>query len=77
LDFAKRNATLVLWDINEEQNKKTLDKLHSINYYDVHLYTVDVSSKTELETTALKVKEQVGQVYLVIMAGNLYLNFFL
>jgi hypothetical protein len=59
-------------DINEEQNKKTLQQLHSINFYDVHLYTVDLSNKNELEKTFTKVKEQVGQVYLVIMAGKIH-----
>ena len=76
MDFAKRNATLILWDINEEENKKTLEQLHSINYYDVHIYTVDVSSKTELEKTAIKVKEQVGQVYLIIMAGKIFIKYY-
>ena len=69
LEFAKRNATLVLWDLNEEENKKTLEQLHLIDFHDVHIYTVDLSNKKELDKAAHKVKNDVGPIYMVIMAG--------
>ena len=72
LEFAKKQATLVLWDIHEEENKNTLALLNKHNFYNAHLYTVDLSQKQEIENAANRVKSEVGVIYLVIMAGILF-----
>jgi hypothetical protein len=67
--LAKRNVILVLWDINEQENRKTIDLLYLNDFHDAHMYTVDVSNKEDLEKTSKRVEKEVGHVYMVIMAG--------
>lgn len=69
LEFAKRNPILVLWDINEDENEKTNEALKQIGYKKAKLYTVDLTDHDQLKATAQKVKEQVGDVSIVVMAA--------
>lgn len=66
VEFAKRNALLVLWDINESENNKTNELLKSIGYRRARLYTVDVTNEDHLRATSKKVKEQIGEVSMIV-----------
>ena len=69
MEFGKRNAILVLLDINEEANKKTQQKLKENGFVRTHVYTVDLTSHEALQATARQIKNDVGLVSMVIMAA--------
>jgi short-subunit dehydrogenase len=69
LEFAKRNAVLVLWDLNGEENLKTNEELKANGYENAHLYTVDVSNEEQVRKTVKAVKEKIGNVSVCVMAA--------
>jgi len=69
LEFAKRNAVLVLWDLNEEENRKTNEELKANGYDNAHLFTVDVSIEEQVRKTAKQVKEKIGNVSVCVMTA--------
>jgi all-trans-retinol dehydrogenase (NAD+) len=69
LELAKRNALLVLWDCNEEENNITNELLKSKGYRRARLYTLDITDHEELKETANKVKSQIGDPSMIIMAA--------
>lgn len=68
-DFAKRGANLILWDIDETANKKTVEFLKLKNLTKAEIFTVDLSDEISLKNTAKLVKEKYGHVSMVIMAA--------
>ena len=69
LEFAKRGAILVLWDISDDGLKQTSDTLKSYGFNRFHLFTLDISNEQQLKNTARQVKERVGDVSIVIMGA--------
>jgi all-trans-retinol dehydrogenase (NAD+) len=69
MEFAKRNAILVLLDVNEEENKKTQTILKENGFYRTHCYTVDLTDHDSFLATSRQVKADVGLVSIVIMAA--------
>jgi len=55
-------TTLVLWDWNEEGNLSTADEARKLGAKKVFTYTVDVSNRATVETTADRVRSEVGHV---------------
>ncbi len=75
---ARDGAKLVLWDINSEEMDKTLGELRSINE-EVYGYTVDVTDTEAVNSTAEKVRNDVGPVDILvnnagIVAGGNFLD---
>ena len=64
--MARRNALLVLWDSNEVENNKTNELLKSFGYKRARLFTVDVSNEENLRSTSKKIKEQIGDVSMIV-----------
>jgi enoyl-[acyl-carrier-protein] reductase (NADH) len=64
--LARRNALLVLWDSNEVENNKTNELLKSFGYKRARLFTVDVSNEENLRSTSKKIKEQIGDVSMIV-----------
>ncbi|CAG2055666.1 unnamed protein product [Timema podura] len=58
-------STVVCWDINEDNNKKTVDELGHLGYK-AHAYNCDVSSREQVFKIAREVKEKVGDVTVVV-----------
>nr|CAD7570469.1 unnamed protein product [Timema californicum] len=65
LQFAMLGSTVVCWDINEDNNKKTVDELVHLGYK-AHAYNCDVSSREQVFKIAREVKEKVGDVTVVV-----------
>ncbi len=70
---------MVLWDINESKLLETCSELTSQNY-EAFSYVVDCSKKDEVYRAAEKVKEEVGNVSILVnnagtMAGKSILEF--
>jgi all-trans-retinol dehydrogenase (NAD+) len=59
----------VLWDINEEMNKSTHDELKANGYTQVHPFRVDLTNEEQLKETAKRVREQIGNVSICVMAA--------
>lgn len=64
--FARCGAILVLWDINTEGNEETAQEVKEFGGSRVFTYTVDCSKKEAIYEAAEKVKEDAGQVYMLI-----------
>ncbi|KAJ1123182.1 hypothetical protein NDU88_001655 [Pleurodeles waltl] len=65
LEFAKRGATLVLWDINREGNAETAKQARQLGV-DVYVYACDVSQREKVYETAEQVRREVGDVTILI-----------
>ncbi|KAK3087140.1 hypothetical protein FSP39_002222 [Pinctada imbricata] len=67
MEFAKLGAILVLWDIDEEKNKKTMELIrgHSEGVK-CYPYRCDVGNREEVYQTAKRVKGDVGDVGILV-----------
>ncbi|XP_078509093.1 retinol dehydrogenase 10-A-like [Lissotriton helveticus] len=65
LEFAKRGATLVLWDINREGNAATAKQAKELGV-NVHVYACDVSRRETVYETAERVRRAVGDVTILV-----------
>ncbi|KAF6037977.1 SDR16C5 [Bugula neritina] len=78
IHLAKLDCELILWDINEKGNEETAEKIKKFDGV-VHTYTVDLSRKDEIYSTADKVKREVGDVNILVnnagvVTGKRYLQ---
>ncbi|XP_033645031.1 short-chain dehydrogenase/reductase family 16C member 6-like [Asterias rubens] len=65
VEFAKRNAVVVLWDINEPGNRETMRMIKAFDG-NVLAYKVDVTNAEEVYETANEVKQEVGDVTVLV-----------
>lgn len=71
-EFAKLKTKLVLWDINKHGVEETAAACRKLGAQ-AHHYVVDCSKRDEIYSTALKVKEEIGDVSILINnAGVVY-----
>ncbi|XP_065608630.1 epidermal retinol dehydrogenase 2 [Cyrtonyx montezumae] len=78
LKFAPLEATLVLWDIDEEGNKETSRLARNNGAKQVFAYHCDCSNRQEVYEQAEKVRREVGDVTILINnAGILAVRKFL
>lgn len=78
LNFAKKGAQLVLWDVNGAGNKETARQVRELGAK-VWPYECDVSNRQNVYNTAQKVKHDVGSVTILvnnagIVSGNYFLD---
>ncbi|NXP70943.1 RDHE2 dehydrogenase, partial [Ramphastos sulfuratus] len=66
LKFAPTAATLVLWDIDDEGNKETSKLAQQLGARRVFTYHCDCSNKEEVYKQADKVREDIGDVTILI-----------
>ncbi|XP_037619179.1 retinol dehydrogenase 10-B-like [Sebastes umbrosus] len=65
LEFAREGAQLVLWDCDTENNEKTAKLARELGAQ-VHAYTVDLSKRQTIYETADRVREEVGDVSILV-----------
>nr|XP_021483840.1 estradiol 17-beta-dehydrogenase 11 [Meriones unguiculatus] len=71
-EFAKLNTKLVLWDINKNGIEETAEKCRKMGSQ-AHPFVVDCSKREEIYSAAKKVKEEVGDVSILVNnAGVVY-----
>lgn len=71
-EFAKLNTKLVLWDINKNGIEETAAKCRKLGAQ-VHPFVVDCSQREDIYSAARKVKEEVGDVSILVNnAGVVY-----
>lgn len=63
--FAEYGATLVLWDVNEEALRSLCEELNEKNQ-EAFAYVVDCSKREEVYRAAEKVREEVGDVSVLV-----------
>ena len=66
LEFARRNAVLVLWDIQEDKLKATADEIREEFGSKVYTYVCDCSSREDIYRVAAMVKKTVGNVSILV-----------
>ncbi|KAH0615825.1 hypothetical protein JD844_026377 [Phrynosoma platyrhinos] len=64
-EFAKRQSTLVLWDINKQGVEETVEECRKLGAI-VHGFVVNCKSREEIYTVADKVKRDVGDVSILV-----------
>ncbi|WP_034057585.1 SDR family oxidoreductase [Lacinutrix jangbogonensis] len=73
--FLERQATVIIWDINEVNLNETITKLSSIG--NIIGYTVDISNSEQIQNTAKKVKQEYNSIdYLINNAGIIIGKYF-
>ncbi|XP_018366944.1 PREDICTED: short-chain dehydrogenase/reductase family 16C member 6-like [Trachymyrmex cornetzi] len=78
IGYASLGATVICWDINEENNNKTMNDIKKKGNDSVYAYRCDVADKKEVFRVAKKVKEEVGNVTILINnAGVVFFKPFL
>ncbi|KAI1890926.1 hypothetical protein AGOR_G00158620 [Albula goreensis] len=65
LEFAKEGAELVLWDCNADANKQTAKLARELGVK-AHPYTVDLCSRESIYKTAEQVRQEVGDVTILV-----------
>ncbi|XP_055450463.1 estradiol 17-beta-dehydrogenase 11 [Psammomys obesus] len=71
-EFARLNTKLVLWDINKNGIEETAEKCRKMGSQ-AHPFVVDCSKREEIYSAAKKVKEEVGDVSILVNnAGVVY-----
>ncbi|XP_022101490.1 epidermal retinol dehydrogenase 2-like [Acanthaster planci] len=63
--FALKGCNLVLWDINQKGNEETAKMIKEAGG-NAHAYTVDVSKMAAVSQAAAKVKQDVGEVSILV-----------
>lgn len=63
--FASCGATIILWDINEQKLRSTRQELEESGSK-AHSYVVDCCKKDEIYAAAVRVKEEVGDVTVLV-----------
>lgn len=69
IEFVKKQATVVLWDVNEAKLDELRNELKSMGYFKVHTYRVDLTDRNQLRNASNLVKEEVGNVGMIVMAA--------
>ncbi|VVC40802.1 Short-chain dehydrogenase/reductase SDR,NAD(P)-binding domain [Cinara cedri] len=64
--FAKQNAIIICWDLDEKGNAETEQMLKIKGYKRIYKYKVDVSNRQEVLDAANLVKQQVGNVTVLV-----------
>ena len=70
-------ATLVIWDINEDNLQKTQEEFVNKGFKNVHTFVVDVSDVNDIESAATKVLLDIGNIDILfnnagVVAGKKY-----
>lgn len=66
LKYASLGATIVCWDLNEQGNDETVEEVKQLGGVKAYGYKCDVSKREEVIKVAQKVKEEVGDVTILI-----------
>lgn len=78
IGYASLGATVVCWDIDEKTNNQTMNDIKKMGRNSVYAYRCDVTDKEEVFKVAEKVKNEVGDVTILVNnAGIVFVKSFL
>ncbi|XP_046813641.1 short-chain dehydrogenase/reductase family 16C member 6-like isoform X2 [Vespa crabro] len=66
LKYASLGATVVCWDLNQEMNQETVAEIKKMGGTSAYAYKCDVTDREEVLRVAERVKEEVGNVTILI-----------
>ncbi|EFN62790.1 Epidermal retinal dehydrogenase 2 [Camponotus floridanus] len=66
IGYASLGATVVCWDINEETNKQTMNEIKMMGKNAVYAYQCNVTDREEVFKVAGNVREEVGDVTILV-----------
>ncbi|XP_076292024.1 short-chain dehydrogenase/reductase family 16C member 6-like isoform X3 [Lasioglossum baleicum] len=66
LKYASLGATVVCWDLNQQGNDETVEEIKQLGGVKAYGYKCDVSKRDEVFKVAQKVKEEVGDVTILV-----------
>ncbi|XP_076244046.1 short-chain dehydrogenase/reductase family 16C member 6-like isoform X2 [Calliopsis andreniformis] len=66
LKYASLGATVVCWDLNQQGNEETVNEIKGMGATKAYAYKCDVSNREEVFKMAERVKEEVGNVTILI-----------
>ena len=66
IDFAKLNAKIVVWDLDRSGLEATCNMVNQVGRHLAHSYVCDVSDHKQVYDLAERVKQEVGQVNILI-----------
>ncbi|KAG5306703.1 S16C6 reductase, partial [Acromyrmex insinuator] len=66
IGYASLGATVVCWDINEKNNNETMNDIKKKGNDSVYAYQCNVADVKEVFSVAKKVKEEVGDITILI-----------
>ena len=66
IEFARRKAVVVMWDIQEEKLKAVASEIKEEFGSKVYAYVCDLSSREEIYKVAARVKKEVGSVSVLV-----------
>lgn len=69
MELSKRGVYLILWDNNEEENKKTYDALRATGHRRTCAYKVDLTDEKQVRAAAQQVREKHGDVSMLILGA--------
>lgn len=64
--YASLGATVVCWDLNQQGNEETVNEINQLGATKAYAYKCDVSNREEVFKVAEKVREEVGNVTILI-----------
>jgi all-trans-retinol dehydrogenase (NAD+) len=65
IEISKLGAVVVLWDINKENNEKTLEEVKKSGGKGA-AYTCDLASLSNIKEQAIRVREEIGEVTILV-----------
>ncbi|XP_039307649.1 17-beta-hydroxysteroid dehydrogenase 13 [Solenopsis invicta] len=75
IGYASLGATVICWDIDEKTNNQTMNDIKKMGIKSVYAYRCNVTDREEVFRVAEKVKEEVGDVTILINnAGILFIK---
>lgn len=66
IGYALLGATVICWDINEKTNEQTKNEIKKMGKDSVYAYRCDVTNREDVFKVAEKVKQEVGDVTILI-----------
>ncbi|XP_022915105.1 17-beta-hydroxysteroid dehydrogenase 13 [Onthophagus taurus] len=66
MQYAALGATVIAWDVNEQNNLKTVKEINRLGYPKAYSYVCDVSNREKVFETVEKVRKDVGDITIIV-----------
>jgi hypothetical protein len=73
-ELSRYGVSLVLWDIDEEENKKTYEALRALGHRRIYLHKVDLTNENEVREVAKLCKDKHGHISMIFQCASTNLD---